>query len=61
MTFKKNWNKYLLIINTAPHDYMVRPPQPAVYLMLLDVSHSAVKTGYLKLLCDVRQSICHFL
>jgi len=36
----------------APHDYMVRPPQPAVYLMLLDVSHSAVKTGYLKLLCD---------
>ncbi len=31
----------------------LRPPQPPVYLYLLDVSHAAVETGYLKLFCDV--------
>lgn len=36
----------------APQEYMLRPPQPAVYLILLDVSHSAIETGYLKLVCD---------
>ncbi|GIY60339.1 protein transport protein Sec24A, partial [Caerostris extrusa] len=28
----------------APSDYMLRHPQPAVYLFLLDVSHAAVET-----------------
>lgn len=31
----------------------LRPPQPPVYLYLLDVSHAAVENGYLKLFCDV--------
>ena len=34
---------------------MLRPPQPAVYLILLDVSHSAVETGYLEIVCQVRE------
>ncbi|GIY28448.1 protein transport protein Sec24B [Caerostris darwini] len=37
----------------APSDYMLRPPQPAVYLFLLDVSHAAVETGYLETFCKV--------
>lgn len=31
---------------------MLRPPQPAMYLFLLDVSILAVQSGYLKTLCD---------
>lgn len=34
---------------TATADYMARPPQPAVYLFLLDVSHNAIQTGKLPL------------
>lgn len=30
----------------------LRPPQPAVYLFVLDVSHNAVETGYLKVFCQ---------
>lgn len=30
----------------------LRPPQPAVYLFVLDVSHNAVETGYLKEFCQ---------
>lgn len=37
----------------APSEYMVRPPQPAVYLFVLEVSRAAVETGYLKLVCDI--------
>merc|ERR1719464_927065 len=37
----------------APSEYMLRPPQPAVYVFCLDVSRSAVETGYLKVFCDV--------
>lgn len=37
----------------APSDYMLRPPQPAVYLFLLDVSFNAVETGYLSVFCQV--------
>jgi len=37
----------------APSEYMVRPPQPAVYLFVLEVSRSAIETGYLKLVCDI--------
>ncbi|XP_076437651.1 protein transport protein Sec24A-like isoform X2 [Babylonia areolata] len=33
----------------APSEYMLRPPQPAVYLFILDVSFNAVETGYLQL------------
>ncbi|KAG6873665.1 hypothetical protein C0995_012599 [Termitomyces sp. Mi166 len=29
----------------APTEYMVRPPQPSVYVFLIDVSHSAVQSG----------------
>lgn len=36
----------------ASSDYMLRPPQPAVYLFVLDVSHNAVDTGYLTVLCQ---------
>ncbi|XP_056301913.1 protein transport protein Sec24A isoform X2 [Danio aesculapii] len=35
----------------APSEYMLRPPQPAVYLFVLDVSHNAVETGYLDAVC----------
>ncbi|CAF2797756.1 unnamed protein product [Rotaria sp. Silwood2] len=38
---------------TASSDYMARPPQPAMYLFLLDVSHNAVQTGYLQPFCDI--------
>nr|NVI78008.1 Sec24AB ortholog [Cucujiformia] len=39
----------------APAEYMLRPPQPAVYLFLLDVSRAAVESGYLSLFCSVLQ------
>ncbi|KAI0252493.1 protein transporter SEC24 [Lactifluus subvellereus] len=29
----------------APTEYMVRPPQPAVYIFLVDVSHNAIQSG----------------
>ncbi|EJD51221.1 CPII coat sec24 protein [Auricularia subglabra TFB-10046 SS5] len=31
----------------APTEYMVRPPQPLVYVFLVDVSHAAVQSGML--------------
>ncbi|XP_073680604.1 protein transport protein Sec24A isoform X2 [Garra rufa] len=36
----------------APSEYMLRPPQPAMYLYILDVSHNAVETGYLDVVCQ---------
>ncbi|NXW32127.1 SC24B protein, partial [Phaetusa simplex] len=36
----------------ASSDYMLRPPQPAVYLFVLDVSHNAVEAGYLTIVCE---------
>ncbi|XP_074849558.1 protein transport protein Sec24B isoform X2 [Carettochelys insculpta] len=36
----------------ASSDYMLRPPQPAVYLFVLDVSHNAVESGYLTVVCQ---------
>lgn len=36
----------------APSEYMLRPPQPAVYLFVLDVSHNALETGYLHVFCQ---------
>ena len=45
----------------APVEYMVRPPQPPVYLFLLDVSHQAVSTGLLataaKVILDTLDSL----
>ena len=32
---------------------MLRPPQPAVYLFVLDVSRLAVESGYLSIVCNV--------
>ncbi|XP_029452417.1 LOW QUALITY PROTEIN: protein transport protein Sec24B [Rhinatrema bivittatum] len=36
----------------ASSDYMLRPPQPAVYLFVLDVSHNGVESGYLSIVCQ---------
>ncbi len=36
----------------APSEYMLRPPQQAAYLFLLDVSWNAMQSGYLKIACD---------
>lgn len=35
----------------APAEYMLRPPQPAIYLFLLDISRAAVESGYLQTVC----------
>ncbi|XP_066587390.1 protein transport protein Sec24A [Prorops nasuta] len=37
----------------APSEYMLRPPQPAVYLFILDVSRLAVESGYLTIVCNI--------
>jgi protein transport protein SEC24 len=36
---------YSVVEFIAPTEYMVRPPQPAVYVFLIDVSHSAIQSG----------------
>ncbi|XP_039293836.1 protein transport protein Sec24A isoform X2 [Nilaparvata lugens] len=36
----------------APSEYMVRPPQPAIYLFLLDVSRLGAECGYLQVVCQ---------
>lgn len=36
----------------APSEYMLRPPQPAIYMYLLDVSFNAIETGYLQVFCQ---------
>lgn len=38
---------YAVVEFIAPQEYMVRPPQPLVYLFLIDVSYSAVTSGLL--------------
>uniref|UniRef100_UPI00358FA343 protein transport protein Sec24B isoform X2 n=1 Tax=Myxine glutinosa TaxID=7769 RepID=UPI00358FA343 len=37
----------------APSEYMLRPPQAAVYLFVLDVTYSAIESGYLQQVCAV--------
>lgn len=37
----------------APLEYTLRPPQPAVYVFLLDVSRAAVESGYIHTFCNV--------
>lgn len=34
-----------LLLQVAPSEYMVRPPQPPVYMFLIDVSTPAVVSG----------------
>lgn len=36
----------------CPDFVQLRPPQPAVYLFVLDVSHNALETGYLNVFCQ---------
>jgi protein transport protein SEC24 len=36
----------------APPEYTLRPPPPAMYLYLLDVSRNAINTGYLAAFCE---------
>ena len=38
---------YAVVEFIAPQEYMVRPPQPLVYLFLIDVSYAAVTSGLL--------------
>ncbi|XP_054261293.1 protein transport protein Sec24A-like isoform X2 [Macrosteles quadrilineatus] len=40
----------------APSEYMVRPPQPAIYVFVLDVSRLACESGYLKIVCATLRS-----
>ncbi|XP_065315574.1 protein transport protein Sec24A-like [Gordionus sp. m RMFG-2023] len=40
----------------ASSDYMIRPPQPAVYLFLLEVTIQASRTDYLRHFCQVLES-----
>lgn len=37
----------------APSEYMVRPPQPAIYLFLFDVSRLGTESGYLEVVCSI--------
>jgi protein transport protein SEC24 len=37
--------RHAVVDFTAPAEYLVRPPQPLVYVFLLDVSFSAVQSG----------------
>eukprot|EP00112_Aurelia_sp_Birch-Aquarium-sp1_P005276 Seg1598.10 transcript_id=Seg1598.10/GoldUCD/mRNA.D3Y31 product="Protein transport protein Sec24B" protein_id=Seg1598.10/GoldUCD/D3Y31 len=37
----------------APSEYMLRPPQPAVFLFAFDVSFNAIGTGYLAQVCRI--------
>ncbi|XP_065844690.1 protein transport protein Sec24A-like [Oscarella lobularis] len=36
----------------APSEYMMRPPQPTVLFFVLDVSSTAIETGYLSMVCQ---------
>jgi protein transport protein SEC24 len=42
---QRNELRYSAVEFIAPSEYMVRPPQPLVYLFLIDVSHAAVISG----------------
>lgn len=40
--------KYASVEYLAPQEYMVRAPQPCIYMFLIDVSHMAVSNGMVK-------------
>ncbi|VDL69235.1 unnamed protein product [Nippostrongylus brasiliensis] len=39
--------KHATVEFIAPNEYMLRPPQPAVYVFVLDVSAAAIESGYI--------------
>lgn len=41
----------------APSDYMIRPPQPSVYLFLIDVTVTSVNSGLLDVVCSTIKSL----
>ncbi|SOV18190.1 protein transport protein Sec24A [Plasmodium gaboni] len=41
----------------APSDYMIRPPQPPVYLFLIDVTVTSVNSGLLDVVCSTIKSL----
>jgi protein transport protein SEC24 len=41
----------------APAEYMVRPPQPPVYMFVIDVSYNSVATGMLHTACQTILSV----
>ncbi|XP_055346258.1 protein transport protein Sec24A-like [Paramacrobiotus metropolitanus] len=41
----------------APQEYSLRPPQPAIYVFLLDISFNAIESRYLESFCE-RLSTC---
>jgi protein transport protein SEC24 len=43
--WKRHELNHSVVEFVAPQEYMVRPPQPLVYLFLLDVSYAAVSNG----------------
>lgn len=43
---------YASVEYVAPSEYMVRPPQPCIFMFLIDVSKSAMECGMVKLVCD---------
>ncbi|CAK7566976.1 MAG: COPII subunit [Sporothrix epigloea] len=43
--WKRHELNHAVVEFVAPQEYMVRPPQPLVYLFLFDVSYAAVSTG----------------
>ena len=56
----------LFILLVCLGSVQLRPPQPAVYLFVLDVSHNAVETGYLKVFCqslldNINSYVQHFI
>ena len=40
----------------APQEYMVRPPQPCIYMFLIDVAHAAVSSGMVDTVCNIMLS-----
>ncbi|CAO3624413.1 unnamed protein product [Cunninghamella echinulata] len=50
------WNRaelnYGCVDFVAPADYMLRPPQPPVYVFVLDTSFQAIQSGMLKVVAD---------
>ncbi|KAK3936902.1 hypothetical protein QBC46DRAFT_394023 [Diplogelasinospora grovesii] len=45
--WKRHELNHAVVEFVAPQEYMVRPPQPLVYLFLFDVSYASVSTGLL--------------
>lgn len=62
--FNTVWLEKVCVSKTS-HPQL-RPPQPAVYLFILDVSHNALETGYLNVVCkslldNINEYVYHLL